>query len=177
MREPVTSAKLDLFMRALGRAATEPCVVYLVGGASALLHGWRDTTIDIDLKMIPDIDSIYRAIPRLKEELSVNIELAAPDDFLPEVPGWRERSPFLERYGLVEFRHYDFYAQALAKIERGHTKDLEDAEAMVEHGLVQREGLMQRFEQIEPGLYRYPAIDPPSFRRAVESFLASIDGL
>jgi len=24
------------------------------------------------------------------------------------------------------------------------------------------------FEQIEPDLYRYPALDPPSFRRAVE---------
>jgi len=171
MREPVTVEKLELFMQALGRAASGSCMVYLVGGASALLHGWRDSTIDIDLKMIPDVDSIYRAIPRLKEELSVNVELASPDDFLPELPGWRERSEFVARYGDVEFRHYDFYAQALAKIERGHAKDLRDAAAMLERGLVEPSRLRELFASIEPGLYRYPAIDPPSFRRAVEGFL------
>jgi len=171
MREPVTVAKLEQFMRALGRAATAPCVVYLVGGATALLHGWRETTIDIDLKMIPDVDAVYRAIPRLKEELSVNVELASPDDFLPELPEWRERSEFVAHHGEVEFRHYDFYAQALAKIERGHAKDLRDAAAMLERGLIQPSRLRELFASIEPGLYRYPAIDPPSFRRAVEEFL------
>lgn len=171
MREPVTVEKLELFMQALGCAASGPCTVYLVGGATALLHGWRDSTIDIDLKMIPDVDSIYRAIPRLKEELSVNVELASPDDFLPELPGWRERSVFVARYGEVEFRHYDFYAQALAKIERGHARDLRDAAAMLERGLVEPARLRDLFAAIELGLYRYPAIDPPSFRRAVEAFL------
>jgi hypothetical protein len=173
MREPVTAAKLDRFMRALGSAATEACVVFLVGGSSALLHGWRDTTVDVNLKLIPEVDSIYRAIPHLKDELSINVELASPGDFLPELPGWRERSPFIARHGHVAFHHYDFYAQALAKLERGHARDLGDVAAMRERRLIEDRLLLDLLAQIEPGLYRFPSIDPPSFRRAVEAFVAS----
>ena len=36
----------------------------------------------------------------------------------------------------MTFRHYDLYAQALAKVERGHARDLADVEAMLERGLV-----------------------------------------
>ena len=39
---------------------------------------------------------------------------------------------------------------------------------MIEHGLVERGRLLEHFLAIEPRLYRYPTIDPPSFRRAVE---------
>jgi hypothetical protein len=35
---------------------------------------------------------------------------------------------------------------------------------------VRREDLLRYYEEIAPALYRYPAIDPPSFRRAVEEF-------
>ena len=65
-------------MRALGRAAREPARVYLTGGATAVLHGWRVTTVDMDMKVIPDRDDVLRMIPRIKEELSINVELAAP---------------------------------------------------------------------------------------------------
>jgi len=33
-------------MRALGRAAVAPARVYLVGGATAVIEGWRATTVD-----------------------------------------------------------------------------------------------------------------------------------
>lgn len=62
---------------------------------------------------------IFRAIPRIKETLRVNVELASPTDFIPVLPGWEDRSPFIRREGKVS-------------------------------------------------LYRYPALDPASFRRAVE---------
>jgi hypothetical protein len=55
-----------------------------------------------------------------------NIELAAPDDFIPPLPGWEEWSIFIARRGKIDFYHYDLYAQALAKIERGHARDLAD---------------------------------------------------
>ena len=44
------------------------------GGATAVLHGWRASTIDVDLKLVPDDDALLRALPRLKEELHVNLE-------------------------------------------------------------------------------------------------------
>ena len=41
-------------MRALGKIAREPTSVYLTGGATAVLKGWRGTTIDVDLRLEPD---------------------------------------------------------------------------------------------------------------------------
>ena len=101
----------------------------------------------------------------------MNVELASPPDFIPELPGWQERSPFIESHGLAHFHHYDFYAQALAKAERGEQKDLADVNAMVERGLVEPARAVELFLQIEPWLYRFPAIDPRSFRRRVLDLL------
>ena len=51
------------FMRALGRAARVEGRVYLTGGATAVLNGWRASTIDVDIKVIPDQDELLREIP------------------------------------------------------------------------------------------------------------------
>ncbi len=97
-----------------------------------MLLGWREATIDIDLKMVPEVNEILRTFPELKERLHVNIELASPDDFIPELPGWKDRSGYIKREGTIEFFHYDFYAQALAKIERGLSNDMLDVRKMIE---------------------------------------------
>ena len=102
--------------------------------------GWRHSTIDVDLKIVPDTDQILRSLPRLKERLQLNIELASPDDFIPELPGWQERSTFVQQERSLTFFHYDFYAQALAKIERGHDIDLQDVDKMISTGWSNRSG-------------------------------------
>jgi hypothetical protein len=95
--------------------------IYFVGGVTAVLLGWRKSTIDIDLKLVPEANEILRALPDLKERLQVNVELASPDDFIPPLPGWEDRSRLLEY-----------------------------------------------FSRIEDQLYKYPALDAESFRKAVE---------
>ena len=170
MRPLADARRVEQFIEALGRVARSPARIYLTGGATAVLEGWRETTVDIDLKLIPDSDEILRSIPRLKEEIGINVELAAPDQFIPEVPGWRERSRFIRRVRQLSFLHYDFYAQALSKLERGHDKDLLDTREMLRAGLVEPQELLRLFAEIEPRLYLYPAIDPATFRRAVEEF-------
>ena len=174
MRHPLTEARLREFMKRLGQAATGKSDVFLVGGASAVLHGWRETTLDVDLTIMPERDEVYRAIPQIKEDLEINVEIASPFDFIPEIEGWRERSPFITSEGSLSFFHFDFYGQALAKIERGHDRDLRDVESMVLDGLVEPALLAKHFEAIEDRLYRYPAIDPPSFRRSVHQFLGRL---
>lgn len=159
------------FMRALGDEARAETRVYFTGGATAVLHGWRDSTIDVDIRMDPDRDALLRAIPRLKDELHINVELASPDHFIPVRPGWQDRSPYIERHGLVAFHHFDLYAQALAKIERGHAQDVTDVQEMLRRGLVERARLLEYFDVIEPLLYRYPAVDPDGFRQAVRDAL------
>ena len=75
---------------ALDAAAHQDGVCYLVGGATAVLTGWRSTTIDVDLKLVPEQDAVLRAIPRLKDELQINVELASPGDFIPLPEGWQD---------------------------------------------------------------------------------------
>ncbi|HUF47705.1 MAG TPA: DUF6036 family nucleotidyltransferase [Vicinamibacterales bacterium] len=175
MRGLADEDRIRRFMRALGQAARRPARVYLTGGATAVLNGWRGSTIDIDLKLVPDDDALLRAIPELKESLQVNVELAAPSDFVPVTEGWEDRSRFIGQEGALAFYHFDFTAQALAKLERGHVLDLADVREMVARGLVEPARLRATFLAIEPQLFRYPAIDPGWFRQAVESFLASVD--
>jgi len=102
------------------------------------------------------------------------IELASPDNFIPELPGWHERNLFIARHGQIDFYHYDPYGQTLAKIQRGHERDLRDARAMIRDHLVEVKRLQELFAQIEPQLLRYPAIEPTTFRVAVEEFCQSV---
>jgi len=173
MRELADSARIDSFMRALGERADADCRVYFTGGATAVLERWRQQTIDADILVVPDSDRLMQAIPGLKESLRMNVEIASPAHFIPELPGWQERSRFIERQGKVSFFHYDFYAQALAKIERGEQKDLGDVQEMIARGLIQRATAWDLFRAIETKLYRFPAIDPARFRRAVGDALGS----
>jgi hypothetical protein len=167
MRELADSNRIERFMQELGRAVEVEGRVYLTGGATAVLYGWRATTIDVDIKLIPDRDEILREIPRLKEKLDLNIELAAPSDFIPLPPGWEDRSPLIGREGKLSFHHFDPVAQALSKVERGHSQDIQDVREMIANGLVDPAEALSQFESIEPDLYRFPAIDPGSFRKAV----------
>lgn len=171
MRALADAERIHRFMRALGAVAQDEATAYLTGGATAVLVGWRESTIDVDLMVVPDDEVLLRALPRLKDELQVNVELASPADFLPVASGWEERSPFVAREGKVTFRHFDPNAQVLAKLERAHAQDLEDVRAMIDIGLVDPREALAHYEQIEGELYRFPSIDPTSFRRKVEQAL------
>lgn len=177
MRRLATAERIQAFLAALGRQALRPGRVYLAGGATAVLLGWRDTTIDVDLKLVGEgANALLRAIPRLKEELQLNVELAAPDDFIPVPAGWEERSRFEVQHGKLVVYHFDLTAQALAKIHRGHRQDVEDVHAMLRLGLVDPASVRAAFDAIEPELYRYPNVDPPSFRQAVELMMGPTPG-
>lgn len=169
MRALADAARIRRFLAALGAEADAEARLYLTGGATAVLHGWRSSTVDIDYLLVPETDRLLRAIPRLKEELHVNVEPACPAHFIPPLPGWEERSRFVCREGRLTVLHYDPYAQALAKVERGHRKDLDDVRALVSEGLVEPARARELFSRIEPELYRYPAIDPGEFRRQVDA--------
>jgi hypothetical protein len=173
MRPPVDIARLNNFMSAMGQRTKGGGRIYLTGGATALLHGWRPMTVDVDMKADPEPTGFFESIATLKDELSVNIELASPSDFIPELPNWRERSLFIARHGLLDFYHYDPYSQALSKLERRHTRDLADVENMLRDGLIQKEILLDLFTGIEPMLIRYPSLDPKSFRGVVENFCSA----
>lgn len=157
-------------MVALGERVRGAGRIYFTGGVTAVLHGWRTMTIDIDLKPDPEPAGFFEALALLKDELDINIEIASPDQFIPAVPGWRERSLFIGRQNLLEFFHYDPYSQALSKLQRRHDRDLVDVRCLLQSGLIRVDGVREMFAVIEPQLIRYPAIDPGSFRAAVMEF-------
>jgi hypothetical protein len=169
VREAADLDRIRRFMRVLGAAADVPTRVYFTGGATAVLLGWRASTIDVDIRVEPDTDAVFRVIPAIKESLQLNVELASPVDFIPVRPDWQDRSPFIAQEGLTRFHHFDLYAQALAKVERSHQRDVADVREMLSRGLVEAAKVWEYYASIELQLYRYPALDPESFRRAIES--------
>lgn len=77
MRRRVDADRVRALARALGQAAGDDAKLYLTGGATAVLEGWRETTVDVDIKLEPESDALLRRIPELKEELELNVELAS----------------------------------------------------------------------------------------------------
>jgi hypothetical protein len=172
VRELADAERIGRLLRALGREAVADGAAYLTGGATAVLLGWRETTIDVDVVFQPEQDEVLRAIPALKDELRVNVELVSPADFLPVPEGWEDRSIFVAREGRLSFYHFDPYAQALAKVERAHAQDVEDVRELVARSLVDPARARAYFAEIEPELYRFPAIDPRSLRIRIEEVFA-----
>ena len=125
--------------------------------------------------MVPDDDSLLRRDSSTEGVAAdQSVELASPEDFIPVREGWEDRSRFIAQEGRLAFYDYDLIAQALSKIERGHTQDLDDVREMLRRGLVEPKSLRDTYDAIEPRLYRYPAVDPTSFRRGLDDLLRSL---
>lgn len=174
MPEQLNKKKLLLFLERLGGSARTPGRCYITGGTSAVMIGWRQTTIDVDLKFEPEPEGVFDAIPLLKRELQLNVELAAPDQFIPPLPSWQERSQFIDNFAKLEVYHYDFVSQALSKLSRGHERDLSDVRQMLKLRLVNKSQILQAFEEIKPLIKRYPALDEDVFSLAVNSFCRAL---
>jgi hypothetical protein len=169
VRGAADAERIGALARELGRVVAPGTRMYLTGGATAVLEGWRESTADVDVRFEPDSDAALRRIGELKDQLSVNVELASPLDFLPPLPGWRDRSRFRLREGNLEVFDFDPYSQALSKLQRGFELDLDDVRSMVESGQVDPRVLQGLFDEIESELFRFPAVDPKSLEAAVRS--------
>jgi hypothetical protein len=82
--------------------------------------GWRDSTIDVDLSFDPEPDGVFDAIPALKRELSINVELASPLDFIPEVPHGAVTFKDAVVDALLEGDGYERYLKPFRTIEDLH---------------------------------------------------------
>ena len=169
MRQRVDQQRIELFLQRLGRQFNKPGRIYLVGGTTMVYEGLRQQTLDIDLALeIADEDhsAFIATIRQLKESLSLNIEEASPADFIPLPAGYRERSQFVGRYGLLDVFHFDLYSTALSKIERGTENDFADVLALLQTGHLEIAKLSECFHEI---LLRYATDslkqDPVEFQR------------
>ncbi len=173
MRGDATAERIRSLLAELGRYAQVGDRVYLTGGATAVLVGWRHSTRDVDIRLEGGEDELLRAIAELKDRLDINIELASPLDFLPEVEGWRERSPYVGRFGALEVFHIAYELQALAKLQRAFDQDIEDVRAMLARKLTSKAAVSATFEQMRSELFRFPTVDEPRLAQAVEDLPAA----
>jgi hypothetical protein len=58
MRRLVDAERIRRFMKALGDEAERETRLYFAGGATAVLMGWRASTVDVDIQMDPESDRL-----------------------------------------------------------------------------------------------------------------------
>jgi len=176
VRGELTKKAIDRLMKEIARHAPggRSYRVFFVGGGTAVISGWRGSTIDADLHA--DDESVLRDIQAIKERLQVNVELARPEDFVPAIAGTRSRHVFIETIGRVSFYHYDPYAQLLSKVVRGFRKDMLDAESFIASGLVEPARFRSLVHEIPETAYaRYPALSHRAVLEAVDDSLAQLN--
>jgi hypothetical protein len=169
MRQRVDQQRIERFLQQLGRQFTKPGRIYLVGGTTMVYEGLRPQTLDIDLALEianEDHSRFIMVVRELKERLALNIEEASPADFIPLPAGYRERSPFVGRYGQLDVFHFDLYSTALSKIERGTENDFADVLALLQTGRLEIARLLECFYEILPR-YATDSLkqDPVEFQR------------
>jgi len=176
VRRELTREGLRELMEELAHTAPrgESFRVYVVGGGTAVLSGWRTSTIDADLHA--ERDDVFRDIQGIKTRLRLNVEYARPEHFVPPLAGSDDRHLFIERVGSVDFFHYDPYAQLLSKVVRGFRKDLVDARHFVSSGMVDPRRFRELVHGIaEPQYVRYPNLSRDAVLEAVEAFVTTLE--
>ena len=175
MRNRLTRESLLALMQEFARSAKSKRRrrIYLVGGGTAVLEGWRESSIDADL--YAEQDDIFRDVQNIKERLNINIEFVRPEDFVPPLEGTETRHEFIDTVGQVSFYHYDPYAQLLSKVVRGFARDLADAKAFVASGMVDPDRFRSLVRGIPEAVYaKYPRLSAEAVRAAVDDFLSSL---
>ena len=155
-------------LEAIGSGATSAGVVLVCGGTSAVIEGWRQGTVDIDLGYLTEPGNFFQTLSTIISSKDVSVDMVTPASFVPTLPGAASRHELIARYGQVEFRHFDFYTQALAKLQRGRARDMADVLAMIEAGKITPHQLLNHFVEVEGELIRYPAVDADRLRHLVE---------
>ena len=154
-RPLVDRARIERFFGELGRAFRRPARIYIVGGATLVYENLRRATLDIDVAIEVDNEfhsDLMRQIAWLKDHIPVNVELVSPADYIPLPSGWRERSPYVGRFGQIDVFHFDLVSTSLSKLLRGHEGDLAAVRTLISTDLLSAEDLEAGFKEINPKL-------------------------
>jgi hypothetical protein len=168
MRPNVDKARIEDFLKNLGRIFRKPGRLYLVGGAALVHLGVRTgSTMDIDIEISGENEGeMIEAIRQLIQQMNINIEFASPHDFMPLPKHWLTQSQYVGRYGAIDVFYFDFYSIALSKMQRGSTLDINDVKLLLQQRIITLEGLdtayQEVFAQLGKSSYR-KKLDPQQF--------------
>lgn len=180
-RRDATRPEIAAFLRELGRRFRGSGALYLVGGSILVYQGYRPRTADIDyrVELTSGDDGLFiQALRATQRAVNLNVEAASPADFIPLPRGWKDRSPFLIQEGGLVVYAFDPLSTALAKIERGQERDIDDVLALCRTGAVGVDEIMAGFEEIAPRIETeaLPRIREDDFRRKVDAFVRRARG-
>lgn len=168
-RPPVDSVRIREFLEALSGRFRGNARIFLVGGTTLVLEGYRALTVDVDLTF--DVDpalhgEFVRAIRDLANTLAINIEQVSPEDFIPKLPGAADRARFIDTFGGLTVYHFDPYSTALSKIARGRHEDFLDVERLIAEGWLDWTELERLFADVLPRMATESLKgDPDDFQR------------
>jgi len=177
-RSPVDRARVGRFLQELGTRYRGRGRLYLVGGAEMVFLGFREQTEDIDytVELEGDSQEFTGVLRSLIRDLDVSLEPAGPGDFIPLPKGWQDRSRHVGRFGHLDVFAMDPVATVLSKVERGLSRDIGDALALVKSGMADVTDLSAAFDDVAARLERESVrVDEADFRRKYEAFLAQLD--
>ncbi len=175
-RRDATKTEITAFLRELGRRFKGSGSLFLVGGSMLVYQGYRPRTVDIDYRVelvTGDDGEFIQALRATQRLINLNVEAASPADFIPLPQGWRERSTFLTQEGGLTIYAFDPLSTALAKIERGQQRDIDDVLALCRTKALSVDEIIAGFEDIAPRIEReaLPRVHEDDFRRKVEVFV------
>lgn len=174
-RKRITKEIIQSFMKSVGKVLKKRATLYLTGGSTAILYGFREGTIDIDIA--GDMDELFSHISKMKERLQINIEMAKPTDFVPSLKDEKNRHILIGTFGKATFMHFDPYALAFSKIVRGHATDIADAKALMTSKLVDAKKLCAMVKRLsDHDFAKYPRLNRPAIEAAIESFAREFSG-
>jgi len=167
MRPNVDKARIEDFLRNLGRIFRKPGRLYLVGGAALVHLGVRSGfTQDIDVEIAgSNSGDMFAAIRGLVEQMNINVEFASPRDFIPLPSQWEMHARYIGRYGSIDVFYFDFYSIALSKIDRGNTRDISDVKLLLGQNIITLPELDTAYEEVlaQMGKGTYARLDPQRF--------------
>jgi len=181
LRSPANQGDIRRFLRRLGDEFRGAGRLYLVGGTTLVLEGYRQQTIDLDI--VFDVnpaqaDEFVRVVRELKDRLNVNVEEASPADFIPLPAGYADRHVYVGRFGQLDVFHFDLYSVALSKIERGREGDYADVITLLQNGRLDWGRLEDYYREILPEMGRRSLKQDPeefelNFRALAEQWRAA----
>jgi hypothetical protein len=119
--------------------------------------------VDIVIEVAAGIrQELIVALRAIRDLLRVHFREAAPGDFIPLPSGYADRHEFIGRFGQVDVFHFDWYSNALGKVERGRQQDLMDVIAMLRHGRIGWDRLDGMFHEILPLMGQHSLRQKPS---------------
>lgn len=173
-RREATRATINTFLRELGKRFRGHGTLYLAGGSALVYQGYRPRTEDVDYRIeitAGEHGQFVEALRETQRQIALNVEPASPADFIPLPHGWRDRSPFLAQEGGLTVYAFDPLSTALAKIERGQERDIDDVRALTSAGAVTVQQIVAGFNEIAPRIEReaLPRVQEDDFRRKVDA--------